>query len=308
MSTGVSTELIHGEAGGHADADDRGALGAEALSAGECLPSIALTESGVLPWILSAKNEPALRAQAERLRHHLSSAENAPAPSDTDVAFSLTRRSVFEHRTVVLAGEREGFLEGLGAVAAGSPAAGSIGDRPPAAAAAGGLAFLFTGQGAQRAGMGRELYDTFPVFGSALEELCTALDAHLQRPLRDALFASEGSPEALRLDETQYTQAALFALEVALFRLLESFALRPDYVIGHSIGELAAAHVAGVFSLQDACALVSARGRLMGALPAGGAMVSVRAGAQEITETLADYEGQGRSGRDQRSHRGRDFR
>ena len=203
-----------------ADADDRGALGAEALTAGERLPGIALAESGVLPWILSAKNEPALRAQAERLRHHLSSAENTPAPSDTDVALALTRRSVFEHRAVVLAGEREGFLEGLGAVTARSPAAGSIGSdlAPAAAAAAGGLAFLFTGQGAQRAGMGRELYDTFPVFASALEELCSALDAHLERPLRDLLFAPEGSPEALRLDETQYTQAALFALEAALSR------------------------------------------------------------------------------------------
>jgi acyl transferase domain-containing protein/acyl carrier protein len=272
---------------GHAQVGDRLAVNGRPALATATAEQGALV-AAVLPWLLSGRSERALLAQAARLREHLHA---NPRLGAGDVGLSLAGRSSFEHRAAIVGGGREELLEALGALADGAPASGVIEGVVPSSAGAG-PAFLFTGQGAQRAGMGRELYERSPAFRAALDDLCEELDGHLERSLRELMFAPAGSAEAQLLDQTRFTQPALFALEVALFRLLESFGVRPSFLIGHSIGELAAAHVAGVFSLSDACALVAARGALMGALPEGGAMVAIQAPEREVLESLEGLERQ----------------
>jgi acyl transferase domain-containing protein/acyl carrier protein len=241
---------------------------------------------GPIPLVLSAKSEGALQAAAGRLASHLR--EN-PELDPTDVAYSLaTTRARFAHRAAALGGDRNELLDRLDALGRGEPvAATALGRALP-----GGLAYLFTGQGSQRAAMGRELYESQPVFAEALDAAFAELDQAMERPLEEVLFAAPGSAEAELLDHTAYAQPALFAVEVSLFRLLESWGLRPDLLAGHSIGEIVAAHVAGVLSLADAAKLVAARGRLMGALPAGGAMVAIEATEAELVEWLAGREEQ----------------
>ena len=234
----------------------------------------------LVAWPLSAHSEAALQEQAARLRTAVHDLDPA------DVGASLTRRSVLAHRAVVLGADRAELLAGLDALATGDPAPAV--HRGPARRT-GRTAVLFTGQGGQRPGMGLELHRQFPVFAAALDEVCGHLDAHLDRPLRDIVFAAPDSPDAAVLDETVYTQPALFALEVALFRLIESWGLRPDVLLGHSIGEVTAAHVAGVLSLPDAATLVTARARLMQALPMRGAMAAMHGSEDEVTALLAGH-------------------
>ena len=244
-----------------------------------------LPDDGLVSWALSAQGPQALRDQAARLYDFVCA---DPALGLRDVATSLARRAALEDRAVVLGEDREQLLGGLGAISSGAYAAQV---RQGKVKAAGGtVAFLFTGQGAQHAGMGRRLYERLPAMREALEEVCAQLDPHLGRSLLDVLFAEPGSPEAGLLDQTMFTQAGMFAIEVAVCGVFDSWGMRPDYVTGHSIGELTAAYVAGVFSLQDACKLVAARGRLMDELPGGGAMFAVQASESEVLESLAGYE------------------
>jgi acyl transferase domain-containing protein/aryl carrier-like protein len=256
-------------------------------------------------WVVSGRSEAALRAQAESLRSHLA---GEPGFDIADVAFSLASgRSAFESRAVVLGTRPEELLDGLATLAAGSVEETVVEGVAPREGR--GVAFLFTGQGAQRVGMGRELYEAIPDFKAYLDEVFDGFEGLLEHSLRSAVFdGAESGREALYartespdergsdssslLDQTAFTQAGLFALEVALFRLLQGWGVRPDYLLGHSIGELAAAHVAGMMSLEDACRLVAARGRLMGALPQGGIMVALRASEQEVRETLEDVDRQ----------------
>ena len=257
--------------------DERGSL--------ENLGSAAV-EGRLVPWPLSARGEAALRDQAERLQRFVRAEEGLEISA---VAASLARRCELEDRAVAIGASREQLLSGLDGVRSGELPPGVIRGRADAARP---LAFLFTGQGAQRLGMGRELFQAFPVFKAALEEISAELEIHLPSSPLEVMFAAEGSAAALLLDETAFTQAALFALEVSLFRLLDSWGVRPDFLVGHSIGELSAAFLAGVFSQRDACKLVAARGALMGELPAGGIMVALQASEQEALESLAGCAGE----------------
>ncbi|MFE9770063.1 type I polyketide synthase, partial [Streptomyces sp. NPDC005808] len=237
----------------------------------------AATSLPALPWVLSAKSPQALAHQAERL---LARVRQDAETSTLDVAWSLaSTRARFEHGAAVVAGDRDGFLRGLEVLASGGTAAGVV----RGVVGGGRTAFLFSGQGAQRAEMGRELYESYPVFADAFDAVCAELDRHLDQPVKEIVF---GGSELI--DQTVYTQAGLFAIEVALFRLLAHWGVTPDFLLGHSIGELVAAHVAGVWSLQDAASLVAARGRLMQALPTGGAMVAVQATEAEVLPLLVD--------------------
>ncbi|MCX4902872.1 type I polyketide synthase [Streptomyces sp. NBC_00878] len=243
------------------------------------LPPAAPETAAPVPLLLSAATPEALSAQAARLRARLT--DDTPL---TALGHSLaTARAALPYRAAVLTGDRERLHADLAALAEGD----STPTAPRAIAEEGRTAFLFTGQGSQRPCMGLELDAAQPAFRAALDEVAAHLDPRLPYPLRMVLADESGL-----LDQTRYAQPALFALEVALFRLLEHWGIVPDHLLGHSVGELAAAHVAGVLSLPDACALVTARGRLMQALPGTGAMAAVEATEEELLPELAGHGGE----------------
>ncbi|WP_344126137.1 type I polyketide synthase, partial [Saccharopolyspora halophila] len=232
------------------------------------------TDAGAVPVLLSGRTRPAVRAQAARLRAHL---DADASTSVTDLAHSLaTSRTAFERRAAIVAEDRDALKRALDALATDRADPAVVTGEADASR----VAFLFAGQGSQRIGMGRGLHARYPVFAEALDEVLT----HLDPGLRELMWGEDQE----RLNETGNAQLALFAVEVALFRLVRSWNVKPQALAGHSVGEIAAAHVAGVLSLADACRLVSARASLMQALPAGGAMVSVRAGEDEVAAQLTD--------------------
>ncbi|MGK5673441.1 type I polyketide synthase [Micromonospora sp. URMC 106] len=230
-----------------------------------------------VPWVVSARSERGLAGQAARLTSFVRDRSDV---SVADVSWSLaTTRAALEHRAVVWGSTVEELSAGLAGVAEGRSAVSGV-------VSAGRRAVLFTGQGSQRAGMGRGLYDAFPVFAASFDAVCGELDPLLPRPLREVVFAESGSTDAGLLGQTVFAQAGLFAVEVALWELLSSWGVRADFVAGHSIGEVTAAYVAGMLSLSDACVLVAARGRLMQALPAGGVMAAVGASEDAVREVI----------------------
>jgi acyl transferase domain-containing protein/acyl carrier protein len=239
----------------------------------------------LLPFLISASSEQALEAQAARLQAHLRAKPELEL--DTLAGALACGRAQLSHRAVVIAKDYDEVSSLLQALQRGEPTDGLI---QGTARNQGKIAYLFSGQGSQWAGMGKDLYGAFPLFAEAFDALCEALDAHLQRSLKDVIFSLDGSAEAALLDQTQFTQAAMFTLEVALYRLVTSFGIKPDYLMGHSIGELSAAHVAGVLSLEDAATLVAARGRLMASLPETGAMLAIQASEEEALESLSGFE------------------
>ncbi len=228
-------------------------------------------------WVLSARSEQALANQAARLAAHLASDDHLAV---TDIAWSLaTTRSVFEHRAVLVGSDRQALTAGLTRLVDSDP--GAIAGR---ARAAGKTVFVFPGQGSQWLGMGQQLYNRFPVFAEAFDQAVDAMDAHLRLGLRDVIWGLD--PELLA--NTEFAQPALFVIQLATAELLQTWGIEPDLVMGHSVGEITAAHVAGVLTLDDAARLVVARGRLMADLPAGGVMIAVAASEDAVTPQLPD--------------------
>ncbi|MFE6407032.1 SDR family NAD(P)-dependent oxidoreductase [Streptomyces sp. NPDC057837] len=235
----------------------------------------------VLPWIVSARSEQSLRAQAGRLRD----AAAGPGPDPADVGWSLvSTRAHLEHRAVVLGRDRDALLSGLAALSDGTDSAGVV---RGVAGRLGGTALMFPGQGARWVGLARDLYDAFPAFARSLDEVCAGFDAHLPYALKPLLLSGTLAEE--RAQRTDVAQPALFALQVGLYRLITRYCPPPDLLIGHSVGEIAAAHVSGALGLEDATRLVAARGRVMQTVTERGAMLAVRAPEATVQALLRPY-------------------
>ncbi|WP_145013573.1 type I polyketide synthase [Mycobacterium marseillense] len=231
----------------------------------------------VVPWVVSARSPDALTGQAQRLLDRLGAGPGVPA---ADVGWSLaTTRAAFEHRAVLIGAESADLTAGLAGLAAGAPVPGAIAGRTRSV---GKRVFVFPGQGSQWLGMGAGLYERFPVFAQAFDDAVAAVDNHCRLPLREVMWGAD----AELLQSTEFAQPALFVLEIAVAALWESLGVTPDVVIGHSVGEIAAACVAGALSLSDAAGLVTARGRLMAQLPPGGVMMAVTAAEADVVPLL----------------------
>ena len=233
---------------------------------------------------LSARSDKALREQASRLQHYV---QEHPEVGLPDICFTANaRRAHFPHRLALEAASTTQLQDKLMAFTSGSSPVGALcrrlegNDQPR-------VAFLFTGQGSQYVGMGRQLYETQPTFRRSLERCAEILRPCLERPLLDVVYPTGDALSPL--NETAYTQPALFALEYALAELWKSWGIEPSVVLGHSVGEYVAACVAGVFSLEDGLKLIAERGRLMQALPQDGEMVAVFADEVRVAAACCPY-------------------
>ena len=243
-------------------------------------PTESAPQPPVVPWVVSAKSAAALAAQASRLAESIGAREQLDI---ADVGWSLAGRSTFEHRAVVLGHDRSQLLAGLGELADGMPGGSVITGH---AAPAGKTAFVFPGQGSQWIGMGVELLDTAPVFADQMNACAEAFAEFVDWSLIDVLRGAPGAPS---LDRVDVVQPALFAVMVSLAELWRSIGVRPDAVIGHSQGEIAAAYVAGALSLRDAARVVTLRSKLLLALSGRGGMASLACGTDQARELLAPY-------------------
>ncbi|KAJ4163486.1 hypothetical protein LMH87_005210 [Akanthomyces muscarius] len=254
----------------------------------------ALPHMNSLPFLVSGNTAAAMRQQAERLHRHLSNSDNFGQKQLGDLAYSLaTTRTHFKHRLVFVTDSRDSLLGQLAA------AAGPHGVAAAASTRAGTdrrhLAMLFTGQGSQIPGMGLDLSRTYPVFRESLEK--TAEHFFLERPLLEIMWAdADNAEDVALLNRTDFAQPAIFTLQVALLSLWRSWGVEPQAVLGHSLGEYAAAYAAGVFDIACACRLVQARSRLMNSLPPSGNMMSLQASASEVVAAIGDTKYSGRVG------------
>lgn len=251
-------------------------------------PATPITRKWTFPWLLSGADEAALHAQAQALLD----SKTVWSQDPVDTAFSLaTTRSALRFRAVVIPTLGDSYTAALMALAKHEPQPGVVtgSSNGQASTTRPRLAFLFSGQGARLPGKAamEELCAAFPIFSDAFREACDELNQHLDHPLNSLLSQGEGSKGTFHLDRTDFAQALVFAFEVAIFRLLESFNIRPDFVAGHSLGEIAAAHASGALSLREAATIVTARGKLMAALPSNGIMVSISASEAEVSEGLS---------------------
>jgi acyl transferase domain-containing protein len=276
--SGTNVHIILEEA--PAAARDTGGESPEGPAEDDDRPVRALTGDAT-PWLVSGRSAQALVAQAGRLARW---AASRPGLDPAEVAWSLaTTRTTFEHRAVVTGAGPAELLAGLAGLAAGRPAPGVL-TGTPRPGGAGRVGFLFAGQGSQRAGMGAALHAASPVFAATFDAACGLLEAELGVPVAEVVL---GGADDERAVQTLYAQPGLFGLQAGLVALLASCGITPGAVAGHSVGEVAAAYAAGVLSLEDACALVAARARLMQALPAGGAMCAIAASERLTTEPVS---------------------
>ena len=246
-------------------------------------PAIGRPRAGVVPWVVSGNDEAALRAQAGRVKEHV---EARPELHPVDVGWSLaTGRARLGRRAVVVGAEREALLAGLGAVAAGAPAPGvARGTAGPA----GRVAFVFPGQGSQWPGMALALWESSPVFAKSIEACEAALAPYVDWALDDLLRAA---PDAPLWERSDVVQPALFCVMVSLAELWRSFGVQPSAVVGHSLGEISAACVAGVLSLEDAARVAALTSRALADLGGDDGMVLVGLGAEELEARIARSEG-----------------
>jgi malonyl CoA-acyl carrier protein transacylase len=237
---------------------------------------------------LSAKTEKALEALVFSWRNHL---ETYQQLAIADICFTAnTRRSHFSNRLAIISSDKQELANKLAKISARKEPYNVFSGQLPSNDKSPSIAFLFTGQGSQYINMGRQLYETQPVFRRTLDQCEQILQSHLEKSILNVIYLENTNElNGCLIDQTAYAQPALFAIEYALFILWQSWGIEPDVVIGHSVGEYVAACVAGVFSLEDGLKLIAHRGRLMQQLPSGGEMIAVKASFKKINQLIAPY-------------------